>query len=80
MKTEEIRMTLSILNMLDAKARITPKSAKMKPFISLVNDFDFTGGVSKVILGACEESIFPDGNKESYTMLLTDMKKVDKYE
>lgn len=79
MKTEEIRMTLSIIEMKKYKALITPKSRKVSPFITYVADFDYSEDDTKVILAKCEETKYPDGSVDNYVMYLTDIKKVEKY-
>ena len=82
MKTEEIRMTLSIIEMKKIKAIITLKSARAVPFIAKVKDFDYKGGgETKVILKRCEETVFPndtdDNRQENYILALKDIKHVD---
>lgn len=83
MKHEELRMTLSILEMGKFKAIITLKSKQFEPIIAKVKDFEYKGGETKVILKRCEGTVFPndtDDNKpEVYTLSLKDIKEVDKY-
>lgn len=84
MKHEEIRMTLSILEMGKFKAIITLKSKRFEPIIAKVKDFEYKGGETKVILKRCEETVFPDDTEENksenYTLSLKDIKHVDKHE
>lgn len=79
MNTEEVRMTLSIIEMKNFKALITPKSIKIEPFITKVKDFDYSEDATKVILSGCEETTYPDGTKNGFIMYLKDIKTVEKY-
>ncbi|MGL5890167.1 MAG: hypothetical protein ACRC3B_09795 [Bacteroidia bacterium] len=82
MKQEEIRMTLSILEMRKFKAIITLKK-RGESIIAKVKDFEYKGGETKVILKRCEETVFPsdteDNKPENYTLSLAEIKEVDRY-
>ncbi len=82
MKQEEIRMTLSILEMGKIKAIITLKK-QAEPIIAKVKDFEYKGGKTTVILKRCEETVFPsdtEGNQpENYALSLAEIKEVDRY-
>ena len=84
MKHEEIRMTLSILEMGKFMALITLKSKRFEPIIAKVKDFDYKGGETKVILKRCEGTVFPNDSEENkpenYTIPLKDIKQVEKHE
>ncbi len=80
MKTEDIKMTLHIIMMKDYKAEITLKSKKHPMFIAKVQDFNFDEDDAKVILKRCEETVFPDQEKdETHTLYVKDIKNVERY-
>lgn len=83
MKHEEIRMTLSILEMGKFKAIITLKNKKLKPIIAKIKDFEYKGGETTVILKRCEETVFPNDIdshiQEDFRLNLKDIKEVDRY-
>lgn len=84
-KHDDIRMTLSILQMSRMRARITPKAKKHAPFICKVKDFKYGGeGGTKAILTRIDGTVFPGENAgarlDEYVMLLKDIKEVDKHE
>lgn len=83
MKHEEIRMTLSILEMGKFKAIITLKNKQSSPIIAKVKDFEYKGGKTKVILKRCEETVFPndsdDQRHEDFMLSLNDIEEVERY-
>ena len=83
-KSEDIRTTLSILQMGRMQARITPKAKKHAPFICKVKNFVYGGeGGTKAILTRIDGTVFPgenpDARLDEYVILLKDIKEVDKH-
>lgn len=81
-ESDDIRMTLSILQMKRMQARITPKTKKHAPFICKVKDFVYGGeGGTKAILTRIDGTVFPGENPgallDEYVMLLKNIKQVD---
>lgn len=81
---EDIRMTLSILQMKRLQTRITPKAKKHAPFICKVKNFIYGGeGGTKAILTRIDGTVFPAENAgarlDEYVMLLKDIKEADKH-
>lgn len=83
-KHEDIRMTLSILQMGRMQALITPKAKKHAPFICKVKDFVYGGEGTRAILKRIDGTVFPgenvDARVDEYVMLIKDIKAVDKHE
>ncbi len=84
MKEEQARMRLSILQMSQFKAAITPKSKKHAPFICLVKDFDYSDPKgSRVTLTRIPETVFPgqsaDALHAEHVMYIKDINQVDRH-
>lgn len=81
MKTEKLRMRLSIMLSKDFKTLITMKSKKHEPFIAKVKDFLYDEDDTKVIFQRCEETKFPDDiENEEYTTYIKNITSVDRHQ
>ena len=81
MKTEKLRMRLSIMLSKDFKTLITMKSKKHGPFIAKVKDFLYDEDDTKVIFQRCEETKFPDDiENEEYTTYIKNITSVDRHQ
>ena len=85
MNAEQARMRLSILQMSQFKAAITPKSKKHARFICLVKDFDYSDEKgTKVTLTRTLETVFPgqraDALRDEHVMYIKDIQQVDRWD